>query len=249
MTVHLAAERLRLRRHFAAVLAELHPAPLPPGASPERRARTLRELARYARAGAFPRHGGRGTPRPVFVDSGGRRCAMAHLLEWNGDAGPVRRIAASRNHAYVPALAADAGVAGAIRSLGVSVEEAARIQPCYYPSALQCLGAFALQWGAAAAAGWLGVRLVGGIRAWRGGLPVLGTHPLLLGVGVAAALVLVLAGVGSHQATTWEPEPYVPGGDLSFCGAGEDYSICGSGFRPGDVARQIAAALYGRPRW
>lgn len=127
-------ERRRLRRHFATVLAELHRAAPPPGASPQRRAETLRELARYARAGVFPRHGGRGAPRPVFVDHVGTRCAMAHLLEWNGEGEAVHQVAAIRNHAYVPELAASPEIADAIRRLGVSEEEAANIQPAYEPS-------------------------------------------------------------------------------------------------------------------
>jgi hypothetical protein len=211
MSAFLLIERLRLRLHFARV------------------------LARYARAGAFPRHGGRGTPRPVFVDAGGNRCAMAHLLERSGHAAAVHRIAASRNHAYVAELARCPDIAAAIRGLGISEDEAARIQPCYSPSAAACLFAFLLQWAGALSAVWLGVAAVRRVRSWRAGAPRSGGRR----IAAALAVLLVLAGVISYDATTHRRTGH--DGGLVFCSAAEDYAVCGSAFSVPSVIRSIRA--------
>lgn len=197
MSALLLIERLRLRLHFARVLAEMRDAPPPAGASPARRAATLRELARYARAGAFPRHGGRGAPRPVFVDAGGNRCAMAHLLEWSGHAAAVHGITATRNHAYLPDLARAPEVAAAIQGLGISEDEAARIQPCYAPSAAECLLAFLLQWAGVSSAVWLAAAAVRRIRSRRAGTPPLPGRRGWRIAAAALAVLLVLAGIAS----------------------------------------------------
>ncbi|HEX6039196.1 hypothetical protein [Longimicrobium sp.] len=231
-------ERHRLRLHFALVRAEMRRAPAPAGADPARRAETLRTLARYARAGAFPRHGGRGAPRPVFIDADGNRCAMAHLLERRGHGNAVHGIAAARNHAYVAELARDPQVAAAIHGLGISEAEAARIQPCYNASALQCLAAFALQWAGVASALWLGARAVRRIRASNEARASSGPRWRRI-AAPALAVLLILAGVASWGTTTTAPAPSE--GGMSFCGAGPDYGVCGSAFSVPGVVRQIRA--------
>jgi hypothetical protein len=233
MSLLATLERARLRLHFRRVLAELHAAPLPSGARAEVRARTVDALRGYAAAARFPRHGGRGRARPVFVDAFGTRCAMAHLLEHGGAAPLVARVAAERNHAYLPELARDGDVADAVRALGITPGEAARIQPCYYPSALQCLLAFALQWAAVGSAGWL---LLGLYRPSRlRGMPWLVTR-------ITVAVCVVLLGLASFSATRTE---LASGKNGMFCGTGKDWSVCGSAFLPGDVARQLREAFGG----
>lgn len=234
VTLLATLERARLRLHFRRVLAELHGAPLPSGARAEVRARTVDALRGYATAARFPRHGGRGRARPVFVDGFGTRCAMAHLLEHGGAAPLVARVAAERNHGYLPELARDGAVADAVRALGITPAEAARIQPCYYPSALQCLLAFALQWAAVGSAGWLLLALYRPSRLR--GMPWPMTR-------ITVAVCLMLLGFASYSAT--QTERTSGGGGMQFCGAGKDWSVCGSAFLPGDVARQVREAFGG----
>lgn len=124
-------ERTRLRLHFVRVRLLLRAAGVPRGLSPAARERSLEQLRAYARAGRFPRRGGRGLPRPVFVDHAGTHCAVGHLLAINGHAGLVRGIAAERNFAYVRELADTPGLLPALAGLGLTAPEAALIQPVY----------------------------------------------------------------------------------------------------------------------
>jgi hypothetical protein len=104
---------------------------VPVGVSPAARARSLAQLEACSQAGRFPLHGVRGRHRPVFVDHRGTHCAVGHLLAPNGHTGLVRRIAAERNHAYVPELAPTPGLLPALSTLGLTAREAALIQPTY----------------------------------------------------------------------------------------------------------------------
>jgi hypothetical protein len=127
----MARERTRLRFHFARELVRLRTAPLPPGASAANRAATLARLEAYARRGRFPLHGGRGRPRPVFVDHRGTPCAVGHLLAEAGHAPLVAEISRTRNHAYVADLGDVRALPPALAAIGITAEEAARIQPSY----------------------------------------------------------------------------------------------------------------------
>jgi hypothetical protein len=100
------------------------------------RALLLDELARYRKAGRFPRnHEFRNALVPHFVDTHGTRCALAHLLEISGQAELVRDIATYRNNARVRELSSSAELIAWLASAGLSLEEAARIQPSYcYPT-------------------------------------------------------------------------------------------------------------------
>jgi len=96
------------------------------------RAMLLDELARYRRAGRFPRnYEFRNKLVPHFVDSHGTRCALAHLLEISGQAELVLDIAGRRNNARVRELSGSAELLAWLTSAGLSLEEAARIQPEY----------------------------------------------------------------------------------------------------------------------
>ncbi|MBX3198994.1 MAG: hypothetical protein KF850_23235 [Labilithrix sp.] len=95
--------------------------------------RLLREeLSAYRARGCFPKnreHPGERTPH--FIDADGTRCAMAHLMEIGGAEALVAEIAATNNNAYVAELAADARFLAWLDAAGLSVEEAATIQPSY----------------------------------------------------------------------------------------------------------------------
>lgn len=134
--VHFAAEDARLRAHFAVVLAELS-RHAPEGLTDSQRAaRTahLRALEAYARAGRFPRnHGEAPGPTPIFVDRDGNRCAMAHLIEASGRADLAGRVARTDNLICILDLEADPELTAWLERAGLSLEEAARIQPAYWP--------------------------------------------------------------------------------------------------------------------
>lgn len=128
---HTACERMRLRLHFRQMLILLRATGAQEGHDSAARERTLRRLGEYAAVGRFPRHGGRGGPRPVFVDAAGTHCAVGFLLAAAGFAPLVDRIAAERNHARVAELAAVSELPAALRAIGITPAEAARIQPTY----------------------------------------------------------------------------------------------------------------------
>lgn len=93
------------------------------------RAFVLEELRGYRLGGRFPKDGGHAEQRPCFVDASGTRCALAHLLEQVGAQALVARIAATANHARVSQLAEDPEFLSWLLTMGLSLEEAARIQP------------------------------------------------------------------------------------------------------------------------
>jgi hypothetical protein len=136
-------EITRVREHFLGAILAVGRAPTA-GLSREqrrRRRRLLGRLIRYAVAGRFPKNVSRpGRLAPTFVDHEGTRCAVAYLMESEGAGVLVDRIVGAANHAFVPELALDAVVRDWLLAQGVSVEEAARIQPSYcYSAAEACV--------------------------------------------------------------------------------------------------------------
>lgn len=97
----------------------------------ERRASLIAELARYRERGVFPRNLDFDVRTPYFIDDRGVRCAMAHLIETHGGAALVARVVGTANNAYVRELAGDAELIAWLEHHGLSVAEAARIQPSY----------------------------------------------------------------------------------------------------------------------
>jgi hypothetical protein len=91
----------------------------------------LRELERYRKAGRFPLNCDFDRATPYFIDARGTRCAMAHLLELGGESELVRKIAAERNNARVRELADEPRLLAWLEAAGLSVAEAALIQPAY----------------------------------------------------------------------------------------------------------------------
>jgi hypothetical protein len=134
-------EVARLRRHFRRVLAELHDMDVTHLSAEQAASRTrlLDELARYARRGRFPKNRDfPGTRIPYFVDADGTRCAVAHLIESTGASALVTRVAAARNNAYIRELAGDGELLAWLDRAGLTVAEAARIQPNYSGDPEQC---------------------------------------------------------------------------------------------------------------
>jgi len=129
-----AEETARLRLHFAEVEREMLSrdiSDLTP-AQHVARAEQIEQLRRYAARGAFPRntyHPGKRTP--YFRDASGNLCAMAFLIAASGRGDIVDHIARNRNYAFVPDLIDEPGLAEWLQDHGLTVAEAARIQPAY----------------------------------------------------------------------------------------------------------------------
>jgi hypothetical protein len=127
-------EVTRLRHHFATVLSELRVADVGHLSASQRAARTtlIGRLEEYAAVGRFPHnHVAPGRRVPVFRDEHGTMCAMAYLIASTGRSDIVNDVARHNNLAYIPELAGDARLRAWLDSTGLSVAEAARIQPSY----------------------------------------------------------------------------------------------------------------------
>ncbi len=98
----------------------------------------LRLLADYRAAGRFPINRDFATRTPYFIDASGTRCAMAHLLELGGEQELVAKIARERNNAYVRELADEPRLLAWLEAAGLTVEEAAAIQPSYCSMLADC---------------------------------------------------------------------------------------------------------------
>ena len=133
-TPAIAADKIRLRAHFDAVIAELTSADTGHLTADQRRARAghIAELRRYRDRAIFPHnHDFPDAPTPYFVDEHGTRCALGHLIEESGGAALVQRIASTRNNAFVAELASDKELIAWLDRAGLNAAEAARIQPTY----------------------------------------------------------------------------------------------------------------------
>lgn len=127
-------EVARIRAHLATVERELlardvsHLRP----EQREARRRHVAVLREYRERGVFPHNHDFADERvPYFVDAHGTHCAVAYLVARSGRTDLVGRIAATRNHAYVPELADDPALVAWLDAAGISAAEAARIQPKY----------------------------------------------------------------------------------------------------------------------
>ncbi len=127
------AERARVRAHLQGALAALRDAPTDhlDDTRRARRAVLAAHLAAYIAAGRFPRNT-TGLPfTPVFVDDLGTRCAVASMLDATGGAALVHAVADTDNLARVHTLAALPALRDWLDAQGLTVDEAARIQPAY----------------------------------------------------------------------------------------------------------------------
>ena len=130
------AQRLevaRLRAHFDSVDAELRHANTLQFTPSQRRVRAtlIGWLQEYRDAGQFPRNDRFAEAMPFFRDGYGALCAMAYLIERSGRRDLVDRVASTRNNAFIAELANDRELRVWLDSVGLSVAEAARIQPTY----------------------------------------------------------------------------------------------------------------------
>ncbi|MCA9669524.1 MAG: hypothetical protein KC503_28210 [Myxococcales bacterium] len=94
------------------------------------RARNLDLLHRYWKAGVFPHNHRVAGRRPIFIDDGGRACAVGYLMLHNGGAAAARAVAARENLAYVEQIKTR-GAHTWIATSGLTAAEAALIQPSY----------------------------------------------------------------------------------------------------------------------
>lgn len=94
------------------------------------RRRQIEGLRLYAAAGRFPKNHRVLGEVPVFVDPDGARCAVAWLMDWDGQGDAVQAIARADNHVYVEDVI-DGPLAEWVLGSGLLLEEAAMIQPGY----------------------------------------------------------------------------------------------------------------------
>jgi hypothetical protein len=131
---HLRADAMRVQQHLRRVENELRARDVS-GLSAEQRAaraRNIGNLHAYLTAGIFPHNHDRPRERlPFFRDEHGTLCAVGYLMQQSGRADLVGRIARTDNNVHVRELASDAEVGEWLTNNGLSLEEAARIQPQY----------------------------------------------------------------------------------------------------------------------
>src|SRR2546426_9539915 len=129
-----AAEPARIRAHLDSVERELRAKDVSP-LTPTQRAARLRNLAIlhvYWIRGVFPQNTDfPGQRVPYFIDRYGTRCAMAYLIEQSGGGDFVARVAATNNNARIPELKHDAELVAWLAENGLTLAEAAWIQPSY----------------------------------------------------------------------------------------------------------------------
>jgi hypothetical protein len=131
-----ASERTRLEQHFTVVEQELLARDVSALSAEQRaaRARNIQVLREYARAGVFPHnHDFDDARMPYFRDPHGTLCAMAYLIAQSGNTELVDRVARTNNNAFIRELASDPDLIAWLERNGLSVAEAARIQPTYGP--------------------------------------------------------------------------------------------------------------------
>ncbi|MBA4158207.1 MAG: hypothetical protein H0X65_12115 [Gemmatimonadetes bacterium] len=129
-----ASEVARIRNHLQTVEGELLARDVS-HLTPEQRADRVRHIAvlrEYRERGAFPHnHHFPGERVPVFVDEHGTHCAMGYLIARSGNEALVALVASTRNYAVVPDLADEPGLIAWLDEAGLTLAEAARIQPWY----------------------------------------------------------------------------------------------------------------------
>lgn len=106
----------------------------------EKRNTALNWLREYRQRGTFPHnHTHAGERVPVFVDEHGTPCAVAYLLQRSGREDLVREIASADNNVYAWELADDTRFSEWLDETGLTLEEAAKIQPNYGPDGCPCI--------------------------------------------------------------------------------------------------------------
>jgi hypothetical protein len=130
-------EVVRVRAHLARVEAQLMSADVSALTAAQRaaRARHIAVLRQYRDAGVFPHNHIVAERRvPVFVDEHDSHCAVGYLLARDGRHDIVERVRRTRNTATVPELADDPALVAWLTDAGLTLAEAAQIQPTYGPA-------------------------------------------------------------------------------------------------------------------
>lgn len=126
---------VRVRDHLSRVvqtLRETTPADLTEGQRRARRA-AIAWLDEYRASGVFPHNHVRANRTSVFVDPHGTPCAVGYLMLRSGEEVLVEELVRTNNLVRVPELEGDARVASWLGARGLTLEEAALIQPNYGP--------------------------------------------------------------------------------------------------------------------
>ena len=98
-----------------------------------RRAVALDWLREYRQRGLFPHnHTHPGARVPVFVDEHGTHCAVGYLLKRSGHTALVNDVVAADNNIRVRELAGNERFRNWLEETGLTLEEAAWIQPTYH---------------------------------------------------------------------------------------------------------------------
>ena len=123
----------RLQKHFDSVDTELRSRTVASLSSDQRarRAQMIEWLRDYRKPAEFPLNDRFAAATPIFRDERGALCAMGYLIERSGRGDIVDKVEATRNTAYIAELADDPALVAWLDSAGLSVAEAARIQPAY----------------------------------------------------------------------------------------------------------------------
>lgn len=102
----------------------------------ERRAANIAVLREYRARGQFPHNTEfPGRRVPYFMDSEGTLGALSYLMARSGERDLVNQVAATHNNAYVAELSGNADVMAWLDREGLTLEEAALIQPMHGPTA------------------------------------------------------------------------------------------------------------------
>jgi hypothetical protein len=132
--LHLRTEVARLRAHFDSVDVELRTRDVSHLSAAQRTSRTklIGWLREYRDAGQFPENDRYPNQAiPFFRDTKGTLCAMAYLVDRSGRGDIVDHIARTRNNAFIRELTDDRELVAWLEASGLTVSEAARIQPAY----------------------------------------------------------------------------------------------------------------------
>ena len=98
-----------------------------------RRTWQMHTLYEYAVRGKFPKNEGQSdSPAPIFVDSHGTHCAVGYLMHRSGHDSAVASISSTNNLVYISDVSTGELVDW-IEFSGLTQDEAALIQPAYYP--------------------------------------------------------------------------------------------------------------------
>lgn len=127
------SEQARVRAHLERTLADLEAHP-PSGLDASQRAartETLRWLAEYTERGGYPHNHVTAGTSPIFVDPHGTPCAVGYLLLRSGETELVEDIVRTDNRVRVAQLEGDPRLERWLDARGLTLAEAARIQPAY----------------------------------------------------------------------------------------------------------------------